>query len=730
MPKNKKPTAAAVAHDDVVALANAQWQAFRSQLNGFPVDLDGGRGFVLIDLTNQQPEAHLLAVRGPDQDGSRVVVSRRRFADRSDLRHVLGGDLTMRSLKRLCEVLAADKAGHVRLSDGLADFGLLPATGAQAAGRFYAGLADRFFAGLPRARDIESLLPRQAVAAKLERHLSKAGLDQVAGLLDREALEALAAGGPFDAVAYGFYAGSGSSRISHSDAVSRRERRLVAARLYPAIASLYPRRPGLRLAIDRVNEPVVQEGETRQEALARELRAPLNAALKEQFGLSKGVFKLLEGMDRPLGDVDVEKLPRRLTEVPVDWLPKQPEQWEAYLDVSESLTVLSEITGHTFAKLADGCKGDWCKLRLNLARAAVDRRPPEGTVEAEEERLKQEIDWKKLSKAEPDELPALAASEVARVGAPEGVPAAEVERWLVNLYAPDTGRGRLVNDATDVYDMVRSFADRVVLPIGANASEEPDLLLTEAVKAEAARVAAGVLFSGKAAVAIVEASRHWHSQEHNIATAAEVELARARGRGEWPEFIPSVRAPNGVAIVPSVSQADLREETDRMHHCVGTGGYGARCRKGAISILFARIYDDNGQLVERLSTNEVEVPGPGIQELRSRQHRGPHNQTPDPRAVDAFVWLAEEIRSGRIQINHAGFSALRDGRAEVARTDEVVALCGYDWRSREKIYEAMKPWGRYVAKKYRSMDVDAFAETQDIQQIARRIACLDLAPVA
>jgi hypothetical protein len=605
---------------------------------------------------------------------------------------------------------------------------------AELARQFHLVLVKRLHeAGVPRGQALAAL-PAGAIAGRIESHLGERGLAWARGAVKPAVLQALEHTPGFAMAEYNFFAAEGG----------RGERRQAAARLFPVLAGMLPHRPALRGAIDAAPEPAtLYPGETRAAAWEREVRAKLGAELGD-LGFGKAVLKRIAGAALPLAAEERDVVLLLLAKLPPDWFPADRTQWDAFRDVACGvLAPIQAGAGLAAMTLLEGCKGNWTGFRHAIARACTDTRPPEGTTEAGHAAMQAAIDWKALDKVDAKGAAGREAM-LARIEAygeqlapVDGLGREAVVDWLRRLYLPSEERAVLRNHASDAATMAADFASLVVLPLAFHRAGERDADLAQVHLAQARESAAQVLFAGKNLVNILEASRHFHTQRIAVQAAAaanrseaEIRLERAMDTipaGGWPRLIDRVQAPNGVWLCPTQTKAELEDiggtawdAPRNLCICVGFNGYDAKARQGEISILYAATFDAAGS-ARYLSCYEAAVPAYGSSILRARQHRGHRNGEPPADARAAFQWLEQEIEAGRIAVHHDVMRAFKEAANRRVAGDPLKARCGYDWRQADLILEAMKPWVRYVGKKYRQMGLEAFAATEEMRALVTLI---------
>ena len=489
--------------------------------------------------------------------------------------------------------------------------------------------------------------------------------------------------------------------------------------------------------------------------------------------LGKAIMGRLVNLDWPANGITVDILLRSLSSIPPDWFPKTREDWDAFCDLTATVgVVLRQVTGLSLEILYQGCGGKWVELRNRCAIAFTDTRPPEGVTEFMEARLKKAIPFKELEKIPRDKMHAAILKVVESLEQvsesdtdediskmpinfciPYNVYPDSVTEWLLKILKPDLSRGYLQAACLGAEDMVKVFADKVILPIAGNETNLEDIYLSFIQKQEAILSASQILFSGKSATSIFENVRSFQSRIHEIEQGGipDVEIDKLRKEEErkmrakakmtqlgipteastdaWPPLFAPVQAPNGIWMVCLTENELLKAEgagyggnselnedgTVGLSHCVG--GYGNKAKIGDCHIVSLRV--ENGASYKRLSTIEFGSIINNPQILTMRQHYGKNNGTPPKEAQRAFDWLVDSIRSGLIPVNHDGIMEYM--KAQFSESDDIKSLCQYEWRDRKLILHAMTPWGPFVGKKYRKLGVDEFAKEPEVMTVARQI---------
>lgn len=578
-----------------------------------------------------------------------------------------------RDLVEMFDLAAARKGRRIdwsaeRLSEGLSFFGLF-------------GTADNTAADvcIRAACARNPKIPLAEMTDAIHTRL-KAALSPVVAAIDTEALHALRASSSFSRSDFSFYAtGDGSAST-----MERRQRRLQAAAAYPILAASMARNLRARLAIDGAK--------------------PLNEELILAFGQTKGkepiftkaLLRRLHGLDWPVPvGVSPEWLAERIGEIPADWFPKTPEDWDAFLVVARGLgRTLPQRLGIPFSDLVKGCSGKWVDFRRRLAKSYFDSRPPEDLDE-------------------------------------EGRRA-----WLRTPPVPDESFEALNNASIDLADMVDQFARLVVLPAAGLANPDNKPFLAETQRTAARHAAADLLFGGKNAGAMFELSRHYHTQAEHVheratsfTTPAAVEFKQVAEDG-WAPLCNQVQAPNGVWIVPLTDPRELEDEgrgysgkssrnadgTEGLCHCVG--GYSSACRDSGHHILSFRFIDEG--LTKRLSTIELDAVSEGDRKFKVRQHRGPRNGKAPDAAAEAWEWFQDAVWSDQIALNYEGIRSYMVTQMK-RRDDDIERACGYKWKEDGAFENALRAFDEWLGKGLRQISPADFIALPEVTRVSDEI---------
>lgn len=552
-------------------------------------------------------------------------------------------------------------------------------------------------------------IPVQGLIDIEQKRLSAAGLDSIRNLLDPDAINALKLCPDASFRAYAHYADKGP----------KRDDRLQAAASYPLLAEFMVNRISVRRAIDA--------------------RKPIGPLLQQAFGgISKGTLKRVAGLQWPSRGLSAERVMHALSTIPPDWVPTDRENWEAFCDVAASVgSTLTDITGNSPQTLYAGCQGKWVDYRARLARATSDTRPPEGSTEEDLAYINANVDHKALEKANSIKAEGMIDAMVDRLDklAPH-LTKDDVRDWLVRLYAPPADQDSLVTACRNVADTLRVFSEKVTIPVAAYKSEKTDAMMSAAIDEAAMKASSSILFEGQSAVNILSTSRHVHSQMPTLLEAgpdllAELENEEEKNEqerlaeqslllqqlgvaceAEWAPITEVTQAPNGMYVVPLCATSLLKEEGRRLSHCVG--GYTSACKSRGHHIVSVRDAGGNS-----LSTAEISPIQAGSTELKVIQHRAKSNGRPGALSDGAFNWWKTQVSVGAIPLNYEGVQEYLSNLGQ--SVSFVRKVCGYDWQDQESLKRALYPWGRYVPKKYRSMNIDRFADTPEVMNVVRTL---------
>ncbi len=411
---------------------------------------------------------------------------------------------------------------------------------------------------------------------------------------------------------------------------------------------------------------------------------PIGDLIATGFGLGKAGTKRLANCGWRADGLMVEQIAEAIGKFPPDWFPKDQKEWMAFLDVAVAAgAVMEEMIGVPVEKLFDGTKGKWSEIALKMAQA----------------------------------LPRLD-----RDG---------------NALPPDTSRENLVTLCRQVGDVINAFATEVLKPALANHFGRAELVSGYARDREIRKIAAGILFSGKNIVSIIEAAKSWHVHHHRMLLereAASAELKRYED-DTWAPLFKPIQAPNGIWIVSLTNTDQLKEEghgpsfgakageePKGLNLCVG--GYTSSCKNYGHHIISFRqsVEPDPGQKsMGRISVAEITQVAAGDTAFKIRQHYGYGNSPlkDDSPSKVALAWLQEMLALGRLEIDFAEIERSRERNAEAearaereGRRDALARACGFDWRDRNAVAASFRTWsktrssGSFLPKDLRSRERD------------------------
>lgn len=342
-----------------------------------------------------------------------------------------------------------------------------------------------------------------------------------------------------------------------------------------------------------------------------------------------------------------------------DWFPKSPEEWTAFYTIAWAVLKELGAPADSLPSLLSGSGGKWVQL--------VDRA---------------------VAKAYPDED--------------------DPARSQPNEY--------LKNAAFNAQDTLEAFTDMVVLPLISHAQDADEVYLNASIRKGAKVWGWDMLFEGRNLPDLLDISRRFHQERAGMLEVSAAErLARAKSQvktGGWPGLTAPVQAPNGFWLVPLCTPEELREEGSRMRHCVGT--YSSAAKQCTSHIVSVRSISPNGNSVSHSTCEYVGITS-GSPKLHQRQHQADRNTRPDAPYLDAMDWYKNQIETGRLKVNWELIRAFLDDALVV--DDPVERICGYDWRDRQRLDQAVRPWGPFVTKAYRTKGLDSLMDSDQAKSI-------------
>ena len=290
---------------------------------------------------------------------------------------------------------------------------------------------------------------------------------------------------------------------------------------------------------------------------------------------------------------------RRLVPMPASWVPREPEDWEAFAAMCPVIDRLAPM-------VAEGEAG-WSGLLNHGGRWA-------------------------------DQAARLQAMIRKAGGDPADVTTGAVDMGL--------------------HDVARAYATQVLAPAVAAATDW--LVVPEprkwAVWEDAAR---SLLFSGRSLSRQVEVSLAWHRAQHRIRAAVSEMAGPGNDPLAWRAGLPDA-AHGDVAVKVLTNERQLVAEgaygaedgSGGLDHCVG--GYGPVCRSRGTRILSLRRALPDGTF-ERLSTAHVSCSHGRFETL---EHRGRGNGRPHPDAEAALARYASDVEAGALPVDRDGLAPM------------------------------------------------------------------------
>ena len=599
---------------------------------------------------------------------------------------------------------------------------------------------------------LSAILPRKELVFGEIKRMNENGLDIFKKKIDQDALNALSTQDSFLWKDYDFFSKNNDNFIY----------RKQAADAYPMFTKIMSSRMSVRLAIDT------------QKSLQDALQIVFGENKEKKPNLSKGLLKRFHGLRYPLNGLTIEKIIDTLSQLPPDWFPKDENEWDAFCDITATVgSILPKVTGNNMETLFQGCQGKWQVYKERLINEITDIRPPEGLTEDAIKILDEYMDLKRFKKISKDKIKASAiVLTEGLTSLPEGINVNDYEQyepgqilpyginrdhiidWIERMYAPVANRTVLNAACINVDDMVTIFNNKVVIPLAMNRTGEKISYINQIIKEEGYLVSSKILFDKMSATAILSQSRHFMTRVTEILAAGSdsisdeekirreeakrtsslktiLGLPDEESKDAWAPLIQITKTPNGLYIVPLNESYLLKDEgrgwgrsgdvnkdgTKGLSMCVGEMGYDKKCRNSGHHILSVREITPDGKSFKRLGCAEISRVKKD-NTFTVNQFRGKSNGQPIEKAISAFDWFKRSVASGQIPLNHDGIMKYH---ASVKKTDEVMDLCDYNWRDKNLIMKAMYPWGKYVGKAFRSMNVEKFADTDEIMKIALEI---------
>ena len=516
--------------------------------------------------------------------------------------------------------------------------------------------------------------------------LDAAGFEGVRERIDARALHALRAADRIDVSSYLFFAGDGP----------KADHRRQAAGTYPLLAGAMSRLPTVKLRIDAGS------------SLADALEMAMGRREDGRPTLPKAALKRLQGIEWAADAMAPEQLAEALGSISPQNVPRTREDFEAFAAVASTIGRMLPSVGLTFDVLAADSQGKWAEFRRRTAKAAMERRPP------------------------------------------QGLDAEGIAEWRRNPPPPDESVEALRAACVDLEEMVDMFARTLVLPAASAASDEMPIL-GEIQRRQAREVAAQILIGTKTAPGAFLATRAWHGTAMEMLAVVRggdpelVERLQAVAEDGWAPIAQAMTAPNGLFILPLTDPRMLADEgrgwglrgeestlnadgSRGLNHCVATKE--SYCRQGTMHVLSIRRVNADGTF-ERLSTPSILGVPQGSTDIRPNEHRAFGNTNPSAEAAAAWKWYKDGLSSGAIPINH---DMIREVTVRERKrwSDDVARGALYDWRKDELLERAFSAWRPYLPKAMQSMPLADFLARPDIRDLSasltgRRLVALHAA---
>lgn len=599
------------------------------------VSLFGSPGFAILDRTgNPNVLVAISASPGSAVAGRWFVAPGRKLQEAVSDVSLSGADLGF-PLSRAMEFLG------LRGDCGFADM-----------------FADRYLRNHP-----ETTVARRDITDAAKAWLNSGGINAVAKDVNQDAMSSLSCVTSFHQGVYEFYAGAGERAIF----------RHQAAASYPILAGEIAAKISVKMAVDR------------QKPSADPLTSVFGVDELGNPRLNHKLLRKLSGRKIRNGNMPLQSAVSILSQLPIDWFPKDDAEWDAFVDVADAfLRPLASETQLRIDTLVAGVGGKWVSFRDRLAKSYADTRLPDGLDEGQAKA------WKPV---------------------------------------PDTSREALQAASTALMDVIHAFRDLIILPTMASGFGATPFVSAELLRL-GTEASARFLFDGVNLPKMLEAQRHWHTQIANIyaATGAEEEALILNEVEEdgWPALCDTLIAPNGLTILPLTNPRVIEDEgahgpdrfgVEGLHHCVG--GYSERCRAGTSHILSVRRVHSDGTF-DRVTTVDIRDVSLDGMSFNVKQNYARGNTKAPKDASDAIDWFEEMVAYQQIQLNIDGVMTFLGARN--IKHQDVGAFCGYDWKKEGSVERALEPWRPYLPKRAREISVDDLREQPEFADMQTNVA--------
>jgi len=317
-----------------------------------------------------------------------------------------------------------------------------------------------------------------------------------------------------------------------------------------------------------------------------------------------------------------------------------------------------------------------CALHALSVAVAVGRWPHEGTVG----------------------LMSLIRNDIDRVESTTGL---SWKRYHESL-SPFTSHAR------DAKDLVEEVTSVLVLPELVIARGKADLTseIVERLYKESIFVTRKLLLEDKTTADFLRLNRLWHRGGNR----APIELRPFLQYGEWVPLFYQMTLSNGISVQCLTTAAELVDEGNRLHHCVG--GYASACQRGHSHILSFRKGDIS---IATLELSEGRGHGPSLADgrLRNVQFRGDNNTRPITAASEAWEELRQMINRKEIALSEEVGLTKRAKEYHATGLTPLEKLTGFSLRE----FSALRPqflehYRNRVTIERRGMNISLIDEAQ------------------
>ena len=401
--------------------------------------------------------------------------------------------------------------------------------------------------------------------------------------------------------------------------------RMQAAAAMPILAGLIAESRDLSQAVDACEpiQPILSERTGLPKASVKRvtrLTVPVPAApLFEAGEAVRGEDALGVNRTRRFtvsGVVSIDKALRHLAELPPDRTPKDDREWAAFYDVLTGCAVpIANAFDLSVRDLLDASKGNWVEYRATLARAA-------------------DFDPDRFDRR------TMALTTIDAIEAIEGFSRTAL---MPQVLASITGTGQPLPAVTGEF-LIDGFEAAASLVLG-NAKNVAAHLF-EVARRYAGRIPAMMEAEGRVAQGGDGADRF-----------------DRYGETAFPILTETFHATNGLIVRPLRNFDELREEGQRMAHCVG--GYTTKAREARCHLFSIRTPDETQSLSTlELTGMDGEDPVTAAANIGIVQNRSHRNGAPDERARAATDEFMRGLKAGQIPIRFEEVVAWKRARTQ------------------------------------------------------------------